>query len=387
MTVKDDRMKGRKVRSAGVRGLKIEKTSTLTKAVLLFLAGILLIEVFVTWNVTSVINEKARPADLEIISISDSRCDECTAATSLSNLVEENNNTNVKSARDLDFSSAEAKNLIDQYQIEKIPAVVATGEFRKDNLVFLWGELSARMLDNAVVIESAPPYVNATNGNKEGLVSLISIVDSTCKDCSSMTSFVDSLKQAGVKITNERQIEYNTPEAQVLISSQNIQRVPAVVLSRDVLAYDDIRLFILQTNGTERQGFYAYHATTPPYLDLKLGKVVGLVSVIYITDNSCSTCYDVTNHRAILERFGVSIANETTYDISSSAGSELKAKYNITKVPTLIFSPDGAYYAALIQVWQTVGTIANDGWFIFRSTEAMGTYKDLSTGQVVSSGS
>jgi len=56
-------MKGRKVRSTGVGGLKIEKTSTLTKAVLLFLAGILLIEIFVTWNVTSTINEKSRPAD------------------------------------------------------------------------------------------------------------------------------------------------------------------------------------------------------------------------------------------------------------------------------------------------------------------------------------
>jgi len=58
-------------------------------------------------------------------------------------------------------------------------------------------------------------------------------------------------------------------------------------------------------------------------------------------------------------------------------------KYNITKVPALLVSPDAKYYQNLNTAWAEVGTIAPDGWYIFRSTEVMGIYKNLLTGQIV----
>ena len=360
-----------------------EKTSLFTKVILFFLFGILLIEIFVTWNMISTIKEKVRPANLDLVSISDSSCIECTTVRSLSSLIENNNNTKIKSMRTLDFSSQEAKSLIQQYGIQKIPAVIVTGEFKKENIVFLWGQLKGRMLDTAVVIEANPPYVNASNENKEGLATLLTIVDSSCKDCVTMDTFVSSLKQAGVKFVREKTLEYNTTEAQAWISSQNIQRIPAIVLSKDVEAYDTVKQFLIQTNATQRQGFYAYDATTPPYINLSTGKIVGLVSVIYITDSSCSTCYDVNTHKTILPRFGLKVVNESTYDINNTIGTQLLAQYNITKVPTILVSPDAGYYLAFEQVWPTAGTVASDGWFVFRGTEQMGVYKDLSSGKVV----
>jgi len=363
-----------------------EKTNTLTKVILALLFGVFLVEVFLSWNITSTMSEKIRSGNLNLVEISDSACSECASASSLSSLIRNDNSTKIISSKTLDFSSAEAKSLIQQYGVQKIPAVIVTGEFKKDNVVFLWGQLNGRMLDNGVVLEVNPPYVNVSTGNKEGVVSLTTIVDSACTDCVSMDTFVSSMKQAGVYFSSQKTLEYTSTEAQSLILSQDIKRIPAIVFSKDIEAYPAVYQFLTQTNATQRQGFYAYHTSTPPYLNLSTGMINGRVSVVYLTDAACSSCYDVTQHRAILQNFGVKVVNESTYDVNSTTGGQLLSQYNITKVPTILLSPDAAYYVTLNQVWTSVGTVATDGWYIFRGTEQMGTYMDLSTGKAVTPG-
>src|SRR3989304_6070903 len=221
-----------------------KKSSRLTKAVLLLLLGVLLVEVFVTWDATSKIGEKARPANLEIIQISDNTCVQCASVNLLSAPISGSNSTKILSTSTIDFASAEAKSLIAKYGVQKIPAVVVTGEFKKDNVVFLWGDLGGKMLTDAVIIETSAPFVNATNGHREGLVSLVSIVDSSCANCTSMDDFVSSLKQTGVNFVSEKTIEYTSSEAQAWITSQDIQRIPAIVFSKDIETYDTIKQFL-----------------------------------------------------------------------------------------------------------------------------------------------
>jgi len=65
----------------------------------------------------------------------------------------------------------------------------------------------------------------------------------------------------------------------------------------------------------------------------------------------------------------------------------LVAQYNITKVPTIIMSPDVKYYELnnFQTVWKQVGTIENDGYYVFRSMRALNgvIYKDLSLNKTV----
>jgi len=79
----------------------------------------------------------------------------------------------------------------------------------------------------------------------------------------------------------------------------------------------------------------------------------------------------------------VKTVSEDTYDISSPQGKDLIAKYNITKAPTLLISPEAKAYDTLTQVWTEVGTVESDGWYVFRATEQMGNYTDLLTNQVM----
>lgn len=357
---------------------KAKKEGSLaTKIALLLLLGFLLVEAFVTWNISSSLNEKARPANLNLIKISQSTCQNCTSVNSLSSSIENSNFSKIVSSRTIDFSSPEARSLIQQYGIQSIPAVIVTGEFKKDNIVSLWAQLNGRMLNSGVVIESAPPYVNATDGSTEGLANLIMVVDSSCTECSTLNSFITSLQQVGVQFASQQTVEYNSSEGKSLIASQNIQRIPALLMSKDILTYKAVQQYIVQTNGTERDGYYAYDSITAPYLNLSTGKVDGLVSVIYLNDSSCANCYNVYGHKTILPRYGIRPVNETTYDVNSTVGSELVSRYNITGVPTIIVSPEGSAYPAFVQVWATVGNVAPDGWFVFRNVGAMGNYTNI----------
>ena len=116
-----------------------------------------------------------------------------------------------------------------------------------------------------------------------------------------------------------------------------------------------------------------------PYLSIKL---------ISLTDESCSDCYDASIHKQILSRLGLVISEEEEIDVSTENGKKLIEKYEINAVPTIIIQGDAEEYPALAQVWSQVGTVEDDGSYVFRKIEAMGRgikYKDLTTNSVVDS--
>ena len=329
-----------------------------------------------------------QPAKLELIKIAASSCPDCFGIDSVIDGLKKSN-VNVTSERALDFSSNEAKQFIMQYKIEKLPTVIVLGEVNKSSVVNLWNQnWQAEMKDGTrvSVVYSAvsPPYVDATNGAIKGLVDLTHIVDQSCPNCADLAQVINFFKQQSVKFSSEKTVDYNSSEGKDLISKFGVREVPALIVSKDILDYSAIAQVWNQLNATEKQGFYALHTTIPPYRDLATNKIVGLVSVIYLNDSSCTSCYNVQVNKQILQRnFGAVIVNETTVDISSDPGKALLKQYNITKVPIMVASPDAVAYTTFVQVWPQVGNVANDGWYIMRKPETLGTYKDLSTGQVV----
>lgn len=328
-----------------------------------------------------------RPSNIELVKIAASSCSNCFDIDSVIESLKKAN-INVTSEKTIDFSSPEARQLIDQYSIEKIPTVIVLGEVNRSTIVSQWNQnWQVEMKDgtqvSAVYSAVAPPYVDAS-GNIKGLVTLTHILDESCPQCVDLSQVISFFKQQNVKFSSEKTIDYDSPEAKDLIAKFGVQKVPALIISKDILDYSAIAQVWDQLNATEKQGFFALHTTAPPYRDLATNKTEGLVRVIYLKDDSCTNCYDVIVNRQILERnFGLVIANETTADISSAAGKALLKQYNITKAPIMLASPDASLYTAFVQVWPQVGDVANDGWFVMRKPEVLGTYKDLSSGQVI----
>lgn len=359
------------------------KRISLKIVILIALAAVLAGEVLVSSQTIFSLKESMRPASLSMTRIVDANCLTCTTVGSLSDPIKNNLNVKLGDIKTLEFSSLDAKALVMKYNISRIPAIIVSGEFKKDNVVSVWGQLNGRMLADAVVIEATPPYIDSHTSNEIGLVSVTYVVDPTCDVCFNITNVVSLFEQQGMKVSNTNTINYLTSDGQNAIANYNIKHLPAVIFSQDINAYPQIHQLIAQLNSTERNGSFAFDATSPPYLDLSQNKVVGLVNVILLNDSSCKTCYDPTVHLQILQRFAVAVSNTTILDINSTDGQALVAKYNITKVPTLLISQDAKYYPNLNVAWSPVGTVASDGWYIFRSTEVMGIYKDIATNQIV----
>ncbi len=330
--------------------------------------------------------ELARPADLKLMKIIDSSCKSCFE---INDIIEEIKQKNVKllDEKTVEFNSQEGRGFISKYNIQKIPALIITGEVNKSVDLEEYFKENGKIVGNDTKIilftNIRPPYFDLTRNKVAGLVSIISIVDTDCKECSSLNNVLVAFKASNVEVSDTKTVEYNSDEGRELIRKYEIQRIPAIVISNDIKEYEDIYFALSRLNVTEKDGNYALHTISPPYLDVKSGKTMGLTTLIMLSDSSCDECYNVTTHKSIIPNFGIIISKESSYDISSSEGKKLVGKYNITKVPTIVLSSDAKEYPQFLQVWNSVGTVEKDNWFVFRKIEVMGTYKDLTSNEVV----
>ena len=327
--------------------------------------------------------EFMRPAELDVTKILLSNCEECFDINSALEEIKKQN-VNITKEKVVYLNENEAKALIGKYKIKKIPALIISGEVNKTENLKAFFEKSGYFPEEkkAVYTNLKLPYYNVSLGRVVGRVSVINVVDSSCNEGVPLFQLTDSLKKAGVAVTEEKEYEYSSNLGKELIAKFNITRIPAILISNEINRYENIKLG-LQQLATEKNGYYALHGINAPYRDLKEEKIVGLVKLIFLTDSSCSKCFDVNINKIILQRLGVFINEEAAYDIVSEQGKALLSKYSIGKVPMLLMSPEAESYPALTKAWESVGTVEEDGWYVMRDVENLGTYKDLATNEIV----
>jgi len=196
------------------------------------------------------------------------------------------------------------------------------------------------------------------------------------------------IKAAGVKVSTEKKIEPSSDEGKELIKKYSIGFAPAIILSKEAAAYDIMQEAWLQIGTKEDDGSYVLRSVYPPYINLTTGKLRGLVDLTYLVDKSCTPplCYNVSVHREILTNpqgvFTIKLEKEETVDVEDAKGKELIAKYNITQVPMVIISDEASAYPSS-QALKQFFSIEKDGFYVFRRLQVLGTYRDLTTGQIV----
>lgn len=326
--------------------------------------------------------EQARAANISITEITAGGCLDCynltSAITSLKSA-----NVNVLSEKSLDYKSEEAKALISKYNISKIPTFIIAGEINKSNIASVLSIFGEKKAGAIVFNKQAPIYLDLFSGNAVGNVSAIVIDDAKCAECRKMDNMLFVLKSNNVVISSNKTYDRGSEEAKNLIKKYNITMVPSLILSPDLKAYEQIAASWAFIGSNETDGSYVLRAPMPPYVEISTGKIRGLVNATYITDKSCADCYDVAVHKRALQNYGLLPVSEKTYDISSDEGKALLSKYNITKVPTVVLSPETAVYAGIKEIWASVGNISQDGTYIFTAAGQMGAYKDLATNKTV----
>ncbi len=326
-----------------------------------------------------ILKESQRPAVLEITKLLVKDCNDCY---DINKALDELKKQNINITKEETLTESQ---LIEEYGITKLPALIIKGEINKTEQLNNIFKNNGKIINEntAIFTNIKPPYLDLNNDKIVGRVSIINILDSSCTKCSSLFSIPLSLAEIGVSITKEKRYDYNSAEGQKLINSNEIKRIPAILISDEIDYYAEVKEQLLKISAIKRNNYYAVHAQNPPYRNLTEDKIVGLVDLINLKDDSCSECYDLSVNKDVLDRFGIVINTENSYDINSAEGKELIEKYKIEKVPIIILSPDTSYYNVFLTAWEQVGSVEDDGWYVMRSPDIIGTYKDLTTNKVI----
>ncbi|PIN87532.1 hypothetical protein COV12_03355 [Candidatus Woesearchaeota archaeon CG10_big_fil_rev_8_21_14_0_10_32_24] len=351
---------------------------------IMFIVIISLFNVITTFNLGSSIDnqiaiskEKLKPAKIATIILT-STCANCFDISTVKDTLK---SKNVEFIKELSVSrtTTEGKKLIEQYNIKKLPTLIVKGEVDK---LSLEGFVKS---DDALIFENIPaPYQDALTGNVKGNVKLTMIKDKKCTICTGLDNFVNSLKQVGISISDEKNIDVSEQKGKDLIESLKIMKLPAILISEDIEEYP-ISQNLEQAGIKKIEGTYVVESLAP-YVEVNTGKIRGSIELVLVSDKDCEECYDVNIHQQIFGQMGMAIENIKSVDISSSEGIRLKEKYNLVNIPTLILKGDLAAYQGFDQIWKNVGTIETNGDYVFRNIEQIGqgiVYKNLETGEIV----
>src|SRR3989338_1593302 len=243
---------------------------------------------------TEAAKENSKPAKIELIVIKDSKCSDCYDISAVSDYVK-GSGIEVTKESPVEFDSAEGKNLAAKYGIEKVPAVILTGEIDKAAI----GGMEKKE-DALVFSQPQPPYTKASTGKIVGRAKLIVLKDSSCRDCSDLKSLTAGIKNAGIRIVEEKAVDIASQEGKGIMKKYRIDFAPALILSEDAGYYQLITEAWPNIGTKESDGSYVMRSATPPYINLTTGKLRGMVNAVYLADKSCAECYNVTIHREIL---------------------------------------------------------------------------------------
>jgi len=330
--------------------------------------------------------EAARPANIKLTKITTPKCNDCfNLETAVADFKKQN--VSVGEEKAVLFDSPEGESLIKQFGIKRVPTYVVTGEVGKktiDNFTRTNGEIK----DNAFVFTKVSPiFIDAETKKEMGKVAATLLTDPTCPQCINPNLTIDAYKKAGIKVTDSKEFAWNSPEGQRIINQYKINKVPMFLLSSDVDFYDSVKANWAKIGTVEEDKTYVARNLILPYRDLKKGQILGLVDALYLTDTTCSDCYkpDTVQKNILVQGYGVAFRSERTVDANSAEGKGLINQYKITKLPTILLSPEADQYAGLKNVWKSVGTVETNGWYVFRQMQQLGgaTYKDVTTNQVI----
>lgn len=202
-------------------------------------------------------------------------------------------------------------------------------------------------------------------------INLLVLIDKNCKECFDINIIYNSIKSSNNYVIKSEKVE-DYKNYLNLIKSLKIDKIPSIIISGEV---EKVANIFSRIPGYRKVEDKIVIESYPPFLSLSDNKIYGIVDIIYLVPRNCTKCYDVTLHKRILEEgYLVKIGKEKTVYTDEEEGKELIKKYNITAVPTIILSKDISYYYLLASIWDQVGSIEEDGSYVFRNENWMQEY-------------
>ncbi|NCN07565.1 hypothetical protein GW933_02615 [Candidatus Falkowbacteria bacterium] len=226
--------------------------------------------------------------------------------------------------------------------------------------------------------------VNNTGTSQDAPKLRITVVTSkNCEGkCFDINLFLDALKQNGIEELGTETINIEDKQGQDLVNKYGIEKVPTVLISGELDKNPQLAQ-AWSALGEVIDNVFVFRKLIPPYIEVSTGNLRGNFSLVYLTDEACSGCYDVKLHDTALGNLGLATTDAKSVDVSSDEGKDLIKQYNISSAPTILLSGDLSEYTGLQQIWPQVGSISDDGTYVFTKLDEMGSYMNLETGKII----
>jgi hypothetical protein len=319
----------------------------------------------------------AQPSQSMNLTIIVPKCETCVNLSTIAAFLNANFDANLNS-REIDASSSEAKELIAKYSIARLPSAVLQANLSSPLPGFV-------PVGDASVFLPEPPYLDMKSGIVKGRVTVVSIVPE-CSSCVNISLVLLALRNNGIYFEANKTVGAASDEGKRIIKNYNITKLPTMIFSKDALDYSVVNRSWPGIGTVELDDKLVLRRVPPPFLDLETNSVKGIVDITWLTDSTCSECYNVSVHKDfLLTNFALKVGSERTVDVSSADGRALAKKYSIELVPTYILSAEAQYYSSLVTAWKDVGIAADDGSFVFTNLGALVGYahKNLTSGKIV----
>ncbi|MBS3149516.1 hypothetical protein J4455_02365 [Candidatus Woesearchaeota archaeon] len=121
------------------------------------------------------------------------------------------------------------------------------------------------------------------------------------------------------------------------------------------------------------------------YTNDEVNKIRGLsnqslpsINLVIIENENCKECIDMSIAVSEFKNLNIKFNDEKKYSFAEA--DKLINKYKIEKIPALILSPEASKYKVITDIWDKVGTVENDGYFVLRNINP--PYLDLKTNEI-----
>ncbi len=247
----------------------------------MLIAGTIAIIFFIKTNslANQKINESAeasRPANLDLIVITDKSCADCFDLNSLLDQIKQQN-VNINSERSIDKDSDEGRELIKRFAVERLPTFLVSGELKKDSKLADFFTQAGETIDNTFIFRQVgPPYSLADTGVIKGRVKFYLLTDTSCDKCYDVTRHEAILQQFGITIPSTV-LDVKSVAGRALVNKYNIRLVPTLVLTGEVSEYPSLKPAWEQVGFIDNDGSYIFTTGVTlmgTYKDLLTNKII-----------------------------------------------------------------------------------------------------------------
>jgi len=206
-------------------------------------------------------------------------CEQCSGLLSLSTQIRQAG-VKISAEKVVTTDSPEGEELIQKYNIGFAPTMIMSKDLQAYPIMDkAWSQVGTKESDGSYVLRlPSPPFINLTNSQLKGLVSMTYLLDKSCPKCFNASTYKKVLadpKGFAVTFDEEIELDISDTKAKELISKYNITQVPAIILSDDISVYPSQQA-LKQFFSIEKDGFYVFRKVSVlgNYKDLVANKMI-----------------------------------------------------------------------------------------------------------------